>query len=629
MLDIFRNRKNSALLLGILGLIVLGFVFFGIPTGGGAKNYVAMVDGEKVSVNDYQKLYRQQVNYLRNQMGDRFSEDLLDKMGIRDRTINMLINNILILKAADKDGMAVSDSEVQDIILNIEAFQDSGVFNKEKYFSVLQQNRMEVSDFESGIRQDLIMEKMREKVVSELEVTEEDAWKRFAADNRSVSFDYISAKPDSFLADAEPDTEEVSKYFDEHGFTFTVPTKIKVSYAKLEIEELAKEMTPSGEDLKNFYEEEKEDYFTPGKVRARHILIRNGKDKEQSRKKASGLLERVRAGEGFEKLAKEFSEDPGSAKKGGDLNYFTEGTMVKEFEEAAFSMATGEVSGLVETVYGFHIIKVEDKLESSYRPFEEVRKELTGKLARVEARALAVGKAAELTVGFEEAGDADALKKAAEEAGFKFGEAEPFAEGDRDNEISLDDLARSAAFGLDAGGVSAPVETEETVYLIKVLERVEEHIPPFEEVVGEVTAAAKADKSVRLAREAASGLLTRLMEGGSFEEAVKDESFEAGATEFVIKRSGVLRELGLNVAAKEGFFDVTPESPYFGEVVEGNAVFYVFKYKDLKDADRKLFDDNKEAYIGMLTEEGKTEAMTDWIESLREGVELRVNQELL
>lgn len=629
MLDIFRNKKNSGLLIGILGVIVLGFVFFGIPTGGGAKNYVAMVDGEKISVNEYQKLYRQQVNYLKDQMGDRFSEDLLDKMGIRDRTVSMLINNILILKAANKDGMTVSDSEVQDIILNIPVFQDNGVFNKEKYFSVLQQNRMEVSEFESGVRQDLIMEKMREKVVSELEVTEEDAWKRFAADNRSVSFDYISAKPESFIADAEPDTEEVSKYFDEHGFTFTEPTKIKVYYAKLGIDDLAKEMVPSEDDLKNFYEEHKEDYFTPAKIRARHILVRNGKDKEQSRKKASGLLERVKAGEGFAKLAKEFSEDPGSAKKGGDLSYFTEGTMVKPFEDAAFSMAPGEVSGLVETVYGFHIIKVEDKKDSGYRPLKEVREDLTPKFARVEAGALAVGRAAELTVAFEAAGDADALKKAAEDAGFKFAEAGPFAEGDRDNEIALDDLARSAAFGLDAGGVSAPVEAKETVYLIKVTERVEEHIPPFEEVASKVTAAAKKAKSVKLASEAAEGLLKRLSEGATFEEEAKGESFESGATELAIKRSGYLRDLSLNVTGRDGFFDVTPEAPYFGEVVEDNSIFYVFKYKDFKDAERKAFDENKEAYMNMLAEEGKTEAMTDWIESLREGAELRVNQDLL
>ena len=137
MLEIFRNKKNSVLLLGTLGIILLGFVFFGIPTGGGPKNYVAMVDGEKISINEYQKLYRRQIDFLREQMGDRFSEDLVNTADIQDRTIQILINNILILDAADKDKVAVSDSESQDIILNVEAFQRDGVFNKEQYFACL------------------------------------------------------------------------------------------------------------------------------------------------------------------------------------------------------------------------------------------------------------------------------------------------------------------------------------------------------------------------------------------------------------------------------------------------------------------------------------------------------------
>ena len=505
---------------------------------------------------------------------------------------------------------------------------------------VLQKNRLEVSEYESKVRDNLIMDKMREKIVGELEVTGEEAWERFAADNRSVSYDYISANSASFLGDAEPDTEEVSRYYEAYGTLFTVPTKIKVFYAKLDIEGLSGDTTPSDENLKYFYEDHKEDYFLPASVRARHILIRGGKDKEQSRKKALGLLERLRAGEKFSTLAKKFSEDPGSAKKGGDLGYFTNGTMVKPFEDAAFSMAPGEVSSLVESVYGFHIIKVEDNKESSYRPLDDVKKDLLPKLARVEAAALASGRASDLTAAFEEADNTEALKKAAQDAGFKFGEAGPFdnTAKEKDNEIASDELARNAAFGLDSGGVSAPVETQDAVYLIKVMERVEEHVPLFEDVAGEVTAAAKKDKSVRLAREAAEALLTKLTGGVAFEEEAKGENFDVGVTEPAIKRSGAIRELGLNVSDKEGFFDLTSEAPYFGEVIKGTEVdkdkkvseiFYVFKYKDFKEVDKKIFDDNKDAHINRLTEEKKNEVMTDWIEGLRKDADIRINEELL
>jgi peptidyl-prolyl cis-trans isomerase D len=388
MLEFIRQKSASTAVLFIFGIIILVFVFWGFNPGGpsATNNAVAIVNGNEVSARAYESLYKRELERVRSQVGVALTDEILESLNLRQRTLDMLINDILIIGEAKNRGFEASDKDVQAQILSNPVFQRDGVFNEEHYFQLLDQNRLKSGEYEAGLKDGLSAQKMLRSIIDGVAFTDDELWAEYEMANGKYTYNYIAFEPAAFIDNSAAPEEELKKFYDKNSSRFTVPTEVKLFYARAGFRAMGKKITVPDEEIEIYYKNNSYDFFREKEVKASHILIKPVKgDMEGARVKADGILKRLRAGESFAKLAGEYSQDKGSAKKGGNLGFFGLGSMVKQFEDSAFSLKKGEMSGLVKTSFGYHIIKVVDIEEEGIKPLAVVRGDIRDILIEAQA----------------------------------------------------------------------------------------------------------------------------------------------------------------------------------------------------------------------------------------------------
>ncbi|AGH95199.1 peptidylprolyl isomerase [Pseudobdellovibrio exovorus] len=337
----------------IFGMIVLVFILSGRHQGGSmSMGAAAEVNGELISIKEFQEEEERLAQYYSQLFGGQLDSDMQRTM-LRGEVMNTLVSKSLAAQAAEKSGIYATDAEVRYMIVEeLPYFKTDGVFQADTYRAVLQSNRLTTSEFEGRIRQDIKNQRSRQLFESSLTVSE--LQKEIEKELRSSKINLEYAQLSSVeYAKAHPVTDaELQKALATEDFLKKVEENYKVNESS---------------------------YETPAQVRASHILIAMAGNEAAALEKAKQALKRLEK-ESFEKVAAQVSEDPGSKVKNGDLGYFSKGQMVKEFEDAAFSLPVGKLSDIVKTQFGFHIIKVTDKKEARKDSFESVKNALARKL---------------------------------------------------------------------------------------------------------------------------------------------------------------------------------------------------------------------------------------------------------
>src|SRR3990172_5833207 len=380
MLEGIRKRRNSTIILVAFAAIIVVFIFWGVgPNGGGNDpGVVASVDGEPVTQREYANLYKRQVDFYKQTFKDQFTEEMVQRLDLKHKSVDILINRILALKEAGSRGIEASEKEVQDAIRSMPAFSNNGSFDKDLYFKVLGSNRLNPAEFEKNVEADIITAKIRAEVLKDVSVTDDEVLKRYFEENRKVDLKYMAVESAAMKGDVNVTDEEAREYLKKNASDFMAPLKVKAFYAFARNADFEGKAALTEAEVKEYYEKNKGQFEAPAAVKARHILIgpdAKAADKDKAtadaRAKAEEILKKVRSGADFGQIAKQASQDPGSAKQGGELGWFQKGVMIKAFEEAAFALNKNEVSAVVETEFGFHILKVEDKKDSGFLPLKE------------------------------------------------------------------------------------------------------------------------------------------------------------------------------------------------------------------------------------------------------------------
>ena len=249
---------------------------------------------------------------------------------------------------------------------------------------LLQNHRMQPEDFEASIEQELLQRKVEHFLRSLVPVTDQDVLEFYTYSNEKVKVSFMQFLPERFKKSVKADEASLEKYFNEHKEKYRIPEKVMVSYLVFDPDDFKDKVTVTEQQVKDYYEEKTSLFREEKQVKARHILFKVAAEASQEQakqveEKASSILKRCREGEDFATLAKTYSDDP-SREKGGDLGYFSSGEMTKSFEQAAFKMKKGEISDLVRTPFGYHIIKVEDIKEARTKPMEEVKEQIASLL---------------------------------------------------------------------------------------------------------------------------------------------------------------------------------------------------------------------------------------------------------
>lgn len=386
MLDVIREGSKGWLAKVILALIAIPFALFGIDTyfrNAGQQAGIADVDDQVITVQEYSNALQNLNKKL--QAEGKADPAILENPEVKRSVLDRLINDRLIASEVKKAKFNISDEQLSRYITSLPEFSENGQFSQALYDQVLSQNRLTASRFEAMMRDDLKAQQVK-KGFSELVFMPVSVKKTaLGASEQSRQVTVVDFKAKDFLSKVTVDPAEVQAYYDKNKDKFKSPEQVKIEFAMLSANNLVRSMNVPEEEVKAFYVQNSDKFQGSEQRRASHILIGFGvsptpQTKDAAKKKAEEVLSELKKPKAsFEALAKKYSQDPGSAEKGGDLGLFGRGAMVKPFEEAVYSMKPGELSGLVESEFGYHIIKLTE-IQGASQSYEEVRPQIMGEL---------------------------------------------------------------------------------------------------------------------------------------------------------------------------------------------------------------------------------------------------------
>jgi peptidyl-prolyl cis-trans isomerase D len=419
-------HENKKLVQIVLALITLPFALWGVSSyekSGNSADVAATVNGLKITQQELENSLRQQQDRLRQQLGSNYDAAMFDTPEMKRAVLDNLISQRLLVERAGAARLVVPDEQVAQVIAGIQAFQDDGKFDKKRYEAVLANQGMSPLMFETRVRDELIGQQMQDAYAQNGFAANSvaDNVIRLNEQQRVVSVSTISYQ--SFMSQAKVDDAELKKYYEQNSSEFQVQEQAIVEYAKFSAEDLLSKVEVSKEDVRKYYEGHQNDFGTPEERRASHILISVGAtatqaEQDAAKAKAEQLLQQVRKNPAeFADLARKNSQDPGSAANGGDLGFFGRGMMVKPFDNAVFALKVGEISGLVKSDFGYHIIKLVAIKPSRILPLDEAREGIFNKLREQKAADMFAEMAEKFSNTVYE--QSDSLKPAADQVGAK------------------------------------------------------------------------------------------------------------------------------------------------------------------------------------------------------------------
>jgi len=398
MYDFLYRRKRLVQL--ILALITLPFAFFGVDyyfrTASGPGTEVASVGGDKITFAEFQDSMRSQQERLRQAMGANFDASILDNPEMRYSVLDQLIGQRLLRREARRDRLAVSDEQLREFIAEIPAFQENGKFSQSRYEQLLemQNPRRTPEQFAEEVRRELVLAPLQEPIVAGSIVAKSNVerYLNLLDQQREVAVAAIDLDP--YLKDVKVDDAALKRFYDGNQPAFQVPEQVKLDYVVLSPDALGTQIAIDPAEVRKQYDANIKQYGKPEERQASHILIAvkpdaSSEKKAAAKKKAEEIAAEAKQNPGqFAELAKKYSQDPGSAAQGGDLGFFArDGSMVKPFEEAVFSMKPGEIAGPIETNFGYHIIKLTAVQPAKVQSFDEVKAQIEQDLKRQKASA--------------------------------------------------------------------------------------------------------------------------------------------------------------------------------------------------------------------------------------------------
>lgn len=631
MLDRMRRHKNW--LKWSLFAVVLAFVFLYIPeflpdpTGGTGPNaIVASVEGREISVAKFRRAYQQQMQAYQSAYGANMDERLLRQLGIDRRVVQQMIEEEATLAEAARLGITASDAEVRARILMFPAFQENGQFSEERYRQVLGMQNPPVRDgeFEEQVRRSIVVEKLQGALTDWITVTDADVEAEFRRRNEKVKLAVVSFPSDRFREGIAVSDEEVAKHFEEHQNEYRVPEKRKVRYALLDTQTIRQRTVVTEQDVRRHYEDNIDQYSTPEQVRASHILLKTeGKDEAAVKKQAEEILVKAKApGADFGKLAGQYTEEEAGKTKGGDLDFFGKGRMVPEFDKVAFALEPGQISDVVKSQFGFHIIKVTDKRPASTRTFEEVRTQIEDQLrwerAQAEAQRIADDAAAKTTK--PEDLDAEARPR-----GFTVGESGFFARNEPIPGVGMAPAVSERAFELEQGAVSEAIRTPQGFVFITVTGRQDPYVPKLEEVKARVRDDVLKKKALDAARQKAAGISAKL-KTGDFETAAKAAGLEVKTTELVA-RGAAIADVGVSPAVDAAAFALQPGGVSDPIVTDNGAV--IVKVLERTDPTPDELAKGRQTVREELLNERRNRFFSAYMAKAREKMKININSQVL
>lgn len=631
MLD--RMRRHKGWLKWSLALVVLTFVVFYIPdfltprVGASPNAVVAEVEGEPITVAQFQRRYNAQVAAYRNAYGGQLNDQLLKQLGIDRQILQQLVDEEAMVAEAVKQGFSVSDAEIRERILSLPGFQENGKFiGEQRYRTLLQMQNppLSTTDFERQLRRALQIEKLRNAVAGWMSVNDADVAAEYRRRNEKVKLDIVPVTAAAFKSEVTVSDADLNAYFEKSKEKYRVGEKRKIKYAIVNVDQVRNAIKVTDAEIEAFYQQNLQQYQTPAQVRASHILLKlEGKDEKQVQALAEEIAKKAKAGADFAALAKQYSEDDSNKDTGGDLDYFGRGRMVAEFEQAAFAMKAGEISNPVKTAFGYHIIKVVDNKPDTTRPVAEVRSEIEEQLKWQKAQAEAEKIAKSLEGTMKTAADLDRI---ATERGLTTVETGLIQQTEPIQGVGSQPELSTRLFGMKEGEVTPAMRVATGWVFGTVTGRQDAYVPTLDEVRARVIDDIKLERAGELAKQRAQEIAKELKSAKDFTAAAKRRGLEVKTTE-LLARGSAIPDFGMSEAIDQAAFAL-PQGGVSDAISTptGTAVIRVVERVDVTDAE---IEQGREQLREELINQRRDRFFGAYMQKAKQGLKIAIREDVL
>jgi peptidyl-prolyl cis-trans isomerase D len=633
----------SSILLIFCGAMVITLIPGGLGSNLGIgqppAGVIANVGSQNVTRDE---VLRQAQAMLRQQFprGNAMSSQLLPFF--TSRAAEQLISEKAILSEAQRMGLRATDEDVVDELqhgpYSATFFPDGKFIGQDRYESLLQQNDLTIPQFEQDMKNQILFRKLRNLVTSSAGVSDADVRQEFDKRNTKVKFQYAYFSEPDVRKQIHPNDAELKAYYDQHKAEYnnSIPEKRKIAYALVDANKLASDVQVSDQDLRSYYDQHRDEFRVPEQVTVSHILIKTptaGPDGKVDQKavdaakaKAEDVLKQVKSGGNFADMAKKYSDDPGSAKNGGSLGPIQRGRTVPEFEKVAFSLPKGQISDLVKTTYGFHIIKVDDKQQAHTKSLEEVKAQIEPLIKQQKASRAAESQASALLTGARSEG----LPKAADNKHLPVVTTDFFARADTLPGIGNSPQLADAVFGQAEKSPPQLVQTSQGFVVFQLMGVKPPTTPTFEEIRSKVAEQFSNQRSTALLSQKTQELSDRAKAGHNLQKAAKELGASTKTSDFVLP-DGQVPDIGSMSGAAAVAFTMKP-GDISGPINTGNTGA-VLQIQEKQSPSPDEFTQKKDEIRDALLQQKQEELFGVFVSNLRQQLEkagkIKVNQEEL
>ena len=552
MLEKIRESAQGPWAMIVIGLIVLSFVFAGVGSylTGSTQVAAALVNGEEISANSVERAYQNERARIEKQFGEGVAalfanpDYLADfRRGVLDR----LIGEKLIEQKAIELGLRVSDEQILNTIRNMPEFQVGGAFNNQRFQAIIQQAGFQPNSFRDYMRTEMTRDQFGRSIIGTEFSLENEVSSTNALQSQLRDIQVVTVSASDFSAEVSVDAGEIAEYYQTNIDRYDTEERVALSFVELKADDLIAETSVEEDELTDFYALNQGNYLTEEERRVSHILVEFGDDKAVALQTANNILVKVERGDDFAELAKTDSADTFSAENGGDLDFFGRDIMDPNFEQAAFGLASiGDTSEIIESEFGFHIIKLTDIKPEIVTPFDDVRDDIELTVQRDKAMELFFAKQQNMAeLAFE---IPDTLEDVAGDLGVSVQTTELFTQSTAPSSVNFPQVL---AAGFSAELVEDLVNSDvleisdEHVMVVRVREYEPQRTLALDEVEQAITSQLEAEKAQQAALDFADGLMLQLQDGNEITELLAERNLAWQKTEKLARFDS---SIGTNVA---------------------------------------------------------------------------------
>ena len=619
MAGVFEDQKTGKrVLFGVvIAFIALSMLLYLVPQGTntteGSTDVLAKIGDQSVTMGEV----RQQLDQIRRQ--NQIPKPL---EGLYARNIlNQLVFQKEVEFEAKRIGITVSDQDRADRIkmyvpaaFNGDTFAGMDTYTRE----VQTRFQLTVPVFEDLVKQGLVEEKLRKLITDGISASPVEIQQEFKSQNEKVKLDYALIKPEDLEGKIAPSDSEIKAYYDQNKAKFQIPEKRVIRYALLDLTQLRQSTVVTDDELNKVYRDNIQQFQVPNRVHVEHILLlttgKTDAEVAEIRKKAEDILAQARKkGANFEDLAKKYSEDPGSKAKGGDVGWVLPGQMVPEFEKASFSLNKGDISDLIKTQYGFHIIKVLDKETAHTRTFDEVKDSLRPNylLNKVDQQASTI--ADQISADIRQS-NKTTLDQLAQKYHLTIAQTHPVGPGEPVLELGNGQDVKDEIFHLRQGDLSLPLRTDRGYVVLSLQQSLSAHQGTLEEVRDKIVSEYKQQKSNDLAKTKAEELEKRVKSGEEFAAAAKALGLDPKTSD-PFARNGSVANLGSGKQLAPAF---ALKVGQIGPALNLGSNWAVYQVVERQDANPADFDKQKKEITDALLKQKRELAFSAFQTSLND-----------